>query len=321
MSTTPNEPEGHEPESEQPAPERPGAEPADERDAFRDLENKPYSDEVGDTAYAAVPPPLPPTGDAAQGPVQDASPGASEQPQTGFMAPGGEQAQQQHSPYQQQAPYQQQPPYQEQPYYQQAQQPPAGGQYAGAQPGQQGQGQYGSTQYGDPQYGGTQYGSAGPYQAAPPPPQYGQPYGYPGGGLPTGMPPLADWSQRATAFILDNGLAIVGGWIAGGNVSKATDVVFGILGFVGVVWAIINALRAGRYGQSYGKRVMGIRLARLSDGQPIGAGLGFLRLFLNWLLWVLCVVPGVLNLLWPLWDRKNQTWSDKLAKSVVVKTR
>jgi uncharacterized RDD family membrane protein YckC len=304
VSTTPNEPEGHEPESAQPAPERPGTEPADERDAFRDLENKPHSDEVGDTAYAAVPPPLPPTGDPAQGPVQDASPGTSELPQSGFTAPGGEQAQASHqqSPYQQQAPYQQAPPYQQQPYQQQ----PQYQQYpAGPSAGQQ----------------QTQYGSAGPYQAAPPPPQYGQPYGYPGGGLPTGMPPLADWSQRAAAFILDNGLAIVGGWVAGGNVNDATDVVFGILGFVGVVWAIVNAIRAGRHGQSYGKRVMGIRLARLADGQPIGGGLGFLRLFLNWLLWVLCVVPGVLNLLWPLWDRKNQTWSDKLAKSVVVKTR
>jgi uncharacterized RDD family membrane protein YckC len=216
-------------------------------------------------------------------PIQDAAPGASEQPRPGFTAPGGEQAQQQ-SPYQGQTAYQQ-------------------------------QGQYGAAQYGD-----VQYGSAGPYQAAPPPPQYGQPYGYPGE-LPQGMPQLADWSQRATAFLLDNGVAIVAGWIAGGNVNNATDVAFGLVGLAGVVWAIVNAVRAGREGQSYGKRVMGIRLARLSDGQPIGGGLGFLRLFLNWIFWVACIVPGVLNLLWPLWDGRNQTWCDKIAKSVVVKTR
>lgn len=183
-------------------------------------------------------------------------------------------------------------------------------------------------QYGQqPQYGtGTgQYpGQYGPYQAPPPPPQYGQygqPYGYPASDLPPGMPPLADWGQRATAFILDNGVAIAAGWIAGGTRSATLDVVFGLLGLAGLVWAILNAIRAGREGQSYGKRVMGIRLARLADGQPIGAGLGFLRLFVNWILWVACIVPGVLNLLAPLWDRKNQTWSDKLAKSVVVKTR
>jgi uncharacterized RDD family membrane protein YckC len=221
---------------------------------------------------------------------QDAVPGASEQPQPGFTAPGGEQQQ---SPYQQQ----QQPPYQQQPQYQQY----PGGQFAGEQQ--------------------VQFGAAGPYQAAPPPPGYGQPYGYPASDLPPGVPPLADWGQRATAFILDNGVAVVAGWIASSNINHTVDTTLGLVGLVGVVWAIINAVRAGRDGQSYGKRVMGIRLARLADGQPIGGGLGFLRLFLNWILWVACIVPGVLNLLWPLWDAKNQTWSDKIAKSVVVKTR
>ena len=206
----------------------------------------------------------------------------------GFAMPGGEQPQQ--SPYQQENPYQQQQPV---------------GQYAGQQQSQ------------------AQYGSPGPYHAAPPPPQYGQPYGYgyPASEMPPGMPPLADWSQRATAFVLDNGLAIVAGWIAGANINRTTDTALGLVGLVGVVWAIVNAVRAGREGQSYGKRAMGIRLARLVDGQPVGAGLGFLRLFLNWLFWVACVVPGVLNLLWPLWDSKHQTWCDKIAKSVVVKTR
>lgn len=284
MSTTPNQP--REPESE-PTPEQPGEEAAEPRDALRNLGDQPRTDEVGETAYSAVPPPL---------------------PQTEFAAPGGEQPPQQ-SPYQQQAPYQQQTQYQQPPPYQQAAQPPYGGeQYAGA----------GAQQT---QPGGTQYRSAGPYQTAPPPPGYGQPYGYPAGGLPTGMPPLADWGQRATAFVLDNGLAIAAGWIAGGARNNSVDVVFGLLGLAGAVWAIVNAVRAGREGQSYGKRVMGIRLARLSDGQPIGGGLGFLRLFLNWLFWVLCVVPGLLNLLWPLWDSKNQTWCDKIAKSVVVKVR
>jgi uncharacterized RDD family membrane protein YckC len=66
---------------------------------------------------------------------------------------------------------------------------------------------------------------------------------------------------------------------------------------------------------------MGIRLARFADGQPVGGGLGFLRLFLNWIFWLLCIIPGILNLLAPLWDGKNQTWSDKIAKSVVVKAR
>ncbi len=213
--------------------------------------------------------------------------------------------------------------------------PDGGGAASDAQPGEPQQSPYTGAQYGDAgQYNSYQYGGApGQYQAAPPPPPayaygqqpygqqpYGQqPYGYPAGALPAGMPPLARWWDRVVAFVLDNGLAVVCGWVTGATRSDTVDIVFGIIGLVGIVWAVYNAVQAGRTGQSYGKRMAGIRLARLVDGQPVGGGYGFLRLFLNWILWVACVLPGVLNLLWPLWDARNQTWSDKIAKSVVVK--
>lgn len=315
MSSTPDQPQ--QPERK---PEPSEQEATAARDALRDLPNQPRSDEVGATAYSAVPPPLPPIEDPAQGPVQDQIPGMAEQPQTGFAAPTAPEAAQQ-SPYQHQPPPQQasQEP-QDQPGY--GQQPYGQLQYGQPQYGQQ-QPSYGDTQYGGTQYGGTQYGSGtyGAYQAAPPPPVYQQGYGYPGSGLPVGMPPLADWGQRAGAFALDNGPTIVAGWIAGATRSVTLDVIFGVLSFLGLIWAIVNAVRAGRSGQSYGKRVLGIRLARLADGQPVGAGFGFLRLFLNWLFWIACLLPGVLNLLWPLWDGKRQTWSDKIARSVVVRTQ
>lgn len=312
MSTTPDRPQ--EPERK---PEPSEQEAAAARDALHDLPNQPQADEAGATAYSAVPPPLPPVEDPAQGPVQDQTVqnkigGMGERPQTGFAPPTAAQGPQQ-SPYQHE---QQQP----QPPYQEPQDQPGYGQQPYGQPqyGQQ-QPSYGGAQYGGTQYSGGPYG--GPYQAAPPPPPYQQGYGYPGAGLPVGMPPLADWGQRAGAFALDNGVAIVAGWIAGATRNDTLDVVFGIISFFGLVWAIVNAIRAGRSGQSYGKRVLGIRLARFSDGQPVGAGLGFLRLFLNWILWVACILPGVLNLLWPLWDAKRQTWSDKIARSVVVRTQ
>lgn len=328
MSTTPDQPQ--EPERK---PEPSEQEAAAARDALHDLPNQPQADEAGATAYSAVPPALPPIEDPAQGPVQDQTVqnkigGMGEQPQTGFAPPAAGQGPQQ-SPYQQpqQQAYQEpqdQPGYGQQPYGQPQYGQQQHGQQQHGQP-QYGQPQYGQQQYGQqPSYGGAQYGGAqygGPYQAAPPPPPYEQGYGYPGAGLPVGMPPLADWGQRVGAFALDNGPTIVSGWIAGAARDNAVDAVFGIIGFFGLLWAIINAIRAGRSGQSYGKRALGIRLARFSDGQPVGAGLGFLRLFLNWVLWVACILPGVLNLLWPLWDSKRQTWSDKIARSVVVRAR
>jgi hypothetical protein len=53
----------------------------------------------------------------------------------------------------------------------------------------------------------------------------------------------------------------------------------------------------------------------------VGPAYGLLRLFMNGVFWAICVIPGVLNYLWPLWDRKSQTWSDKIASSVVVQAR
>ena len=179
---------------------------------------------------------------------------------------------------------------------------------------------YGQPGYGQPPYGQQQYGQPHPDQ-----PQYGygygqgQPYGMPGTALPIGMPPFAGWWERVAAFLLDNGIAIVGWSVEGSDISSATNIAFYVIGVAGLIWAIYNAVLAGRTGQSFGKRTVGIRLARFVDGQPVGGGYGFLRLFLNWLFSVLCFVPGILNYLWPLWDAKHQTWSDKIAKSVVVK--
>jgi len=252
------------------------------------------------------------------------TPDQPQEPERGWEAPGGEQQ----APREAENPAEEEQQYGRQQYEQQAQQQAPYQQYPYPQGGLQGAPPYGQTgqagQYG--QYDSAQYGG---YQATPPPPppagyDYGygyggQPYGYPGGDLSPGMPPLADYGQRAGAFALDNGVAIVAGWITGATRSESVDLAFGLVGLAGIVWAVYNAVRAGRTGQSYGKRVMGIRLARLADGRPVGGGLGFFRLFFNWVLWLLCIVPGVLNLLAPLWDRRNQSWSDRIARSVVVK--
>ncbi|MGH3416541.1 MAG: RDD family protein [Actinocrinis sp.] len=276
MTETPNQPEDSRPQNaqgqvqpEQVQPDQ-GAKPEPPRDdaahdALRDLGDKPRTDELGATAYSAVPPPL--------ADIQDTQPGTARSP---FA-----------------------PQYGQEPYRQTG---------------------YGDTSYGGSQFGGAPYGGAMQYPAAPPPPPDQQYAGYdhPADGLPTGMPPLASWGQRAGAFILDNGVAIVAGWISGATRHGSVNVAFDVISLAGAIWAIMNAVRAGRTGQSYGKRAMGIRLLRFEDGQPIGGGRGFLRLFLNWLFWLLCLIPGVLNLMWPLWDGRKQTWSDKIAKSVVV---
>ncbi len=200
--------------------------------------------------------------------------------------------------------------------------------------GQQQQAGYGQAQ--QPSYAQQQqqpYGQQAPdgrqqpgYGYPPPPPPAGyaaqQPYG--ATGLPPGMPPFATWWQRVGAWLIDNLPALIGGWITDvayydwGNGPRVTG---WVISFVGLVWAVYNAYLAGKTGQSTGKRMAGIRLARYADGQVVGAAYGILRLFMNAVFWAICVIPGVLNYLWPLWDQKSQTWSDKIASSVVVQAR
>ena len=307
--TTPDSPSPQDPRAREPEQPRQPEHQIDPEEALRDLGQQPQVDEQGQpTAYTAVPPPL---GQPQQDPyVQQPSgydqPPVYGEPPTAQQIPQGAAAGQ---PYGQQA-------YGQPGYGQQAQQ---GQQQGYGQQSQQGQQQG----YGQQAQPGQQQG----YGYPPPPPEYGNaPYGAAGYGTgqPPGMPPYASWGQRAAAWLIDNVVAAIGISLAEaayydwGNGTRAIGWVVLVLG---VVWALYNAYLAGQTGQSTGKRTAGIRLARYADGQPIGAAFGLLRLFLNVVFWVICFIPGVLNYLWPLWDQKSQTWSDKIASSVVVRAR
>jgi uncharacterized RDD family membrane protein YckC len=296
----------------------------DPQEALKGLHEQPRVDEQGHpTAYTAVPPPL---GEQQQGaqPQQQQQQGAQPPPyangqagqygqqagQYGQQGPYGRQQQpvgqaaDAHSPFGaergRQASYGEQPPPQ-QPYGGgQGQQQPYGGQTPQDQP--------------PPGYG-----------YPPPPPGY-ETYGtspYGEGHVP-GMPPYASWGQRAGAWLIDNLVAAVG--ISLLDVSfydwgHGVRILSWVIAAVGVVWAVYNAYLAGQTGQSTGKRMLGIRLGRYVDGQVIGWPFGVLRLFMNAVFWAICFIPGLLNYLWPLWDQKSQTWSDKIASSVVVRAR
>jgi uncharacterized RDD family membrane protein YckC len=291
--TTPENPSSQDPHSQEQqqqsaAAAGQGEPPVAPEDALRELHQQPRVDEQGNpTAYTAVPPPL----------NQQQQPG---QPQQAWQPPN-EHGQQQPGHGQQPGYDQQQPSYAQQPGY-------------GQQP------EYGRPQPQDQPPPGYGY-------PPPPPPGYGPQYGgAPLGatGLPPGMPPFATWWQRVGAWLIDNGIALIGGWLTDaayydwGNGPRITGWVISV---VGLVWAVYNAYLAGKAGQSTGKRMAGIRLARYSDGQVVGPAYGILRLFMNAVFWAICVIPGILNYLWPLWDQKSQTWSDKIASSVVVQAR
>jgi uncharacterized RDD family membrane protein YckC len=166
-------------------------------------------------------------------------------------------------------------------------------------------------EYGAPQFGAPppQYGTPPPQYGTPPPPYQGQP-GY------APMPPLrndyANWGLRVGSALIDYGaLAILAAVFFFAHVF--------ILGFlidlVALGWGFYNAYQGGVTGQSYGKRMMGTRLLRESDGTFIGGGAGIGRVFVH----ILDGIPCYLGYLWPLWDSKRQTFADKIMGTIVSK--
>lgn len=99
-----------------------------------------------------------------------------------------------------------------------------------------------------------------------------------------------------------------------------------------IVWTIVGifvncalmARKGERNGMTLGKQVLKIRVYR-EDGQPVGFGLGVLRDFVvRFLLFGLVGffflgLPGLLDLLWPLWDERNQTLHDKIVSTYVIR--
>ena len=74
--------------------------------------------------------------------------------------------------------------------------------------------------------------------------------------------------------------------------------------------------QAGKTGQSWGKKVLGIRLVGEQTGQPIDAGMAFVRDLTHFIDGIICYI----GFLFPLWDAKKQTLADKIIKTLVVRS-
>jgi len=93
----------------------------------------------------------------------------------------------------------------------------------------------------------------------------------------------------------------------------AAGIVLGVIGLIVVAVLYIRAL--GRTGQTWGRKMAGVRVVGRETGQPLGTGKALVRTI------VAGIVSGncILGYLWMLWDKDKQTWHDKIVSSVVVK--
>jgi uncharacterized RDD family membrane protein YckC len=199
------------------------------------------------------------------------------------------------------------------------------------QGGDQGWGQQGGQPgYGQPQPGYGQQPGYGPQGGYGPQPGYGQPGGIPSygqfGGQQAGWSPnpmapggqqLAGWWSRVGAYLLD-GLFIAVIYIIFLVIAIAVRP-FIYLGYVVELgMGAWFGYQVGSSGASPGMRIVGLRCISADTGELIGGGRGVVRWVLHVVLGFLCGIGELVNVLFPLWDGRNQTLSDKAASSIVV---
>jgi uncharacterized RDD family membrane protein YckC len=92
-------------------------------------------------------------------------------------------------------------------------------------------------------------------------------------------------------------------------------------GVIGVVITLLyGAILCGSSrGQTVGMMAVGARAVNAETGQPIGFAMALWRAVFEYLMFLLFVVPWVLDMLWPAWDARKQTWHDKVSHTVVIK--
>jgi uncharacterized RDD family membrane protein YckC len=69
-------------------------------------------------------------------------------------------------------------------------------------------------------------------------------------------------------------------------------------------------------GQTPGFMATGLRVVSLAEGGPIG----YSRAAIRWLVGLVSGVVILLGYLWMIWDPEKQTWHDKAAGSIVIRT-
>jgi uncharacterized RDD family membrane protein YckC len=186
--------------------------------------------------------------------------------------------------------------------------------------------------------------TGGPWPA--PPPRYG--WSPPPGPAQGEMLRYAGWWRRVGASAVDGVFGVVllvpGAvyFVAGpselvnceglnileaspGMCDRPTEDTFGtsvLLWLLGLVAFLVyrSVLEGSPGGATLGKRVVGIRVADAVTGAPISRPRAAGRLLV---LPVIAVVGFCLliplDLLWPLWDRQNQTLHDKVTSTVVLR--
>lgn len=136
---------------------------------------------------------------------------------------------------------------------------------------------------------------------------------------------LATWGARAGAMVIDcvlvgvlSSLVVVGdhGVPDGGRLPSSVSWIS--TGLALVYFTVLNGTGSG---QTLGNRATGIAVRDLASGRTVGLGRSLLRFAVRAVLYLLLLVPGLVNDLSPLWDPARRSLADKAAGTLVVKVR
>ena len=137
----------------------------------------------------------------------------------------------------------------------------------------------------------------------------------------------ASWGRRFVAYLLDLLIIIVPlvvlivAVVAMDPSEDSAAWVVVLAAYIGTIvipFVYFTYFHGEARGQTPGKRLLGIRVISDDTGRSIGFGRAFGRYAIT-AVFGFFFIPVVLDYLWPLWDRKNQTLHDKVVGSVVVR--
>jgi uncharacterized RDD family membrane protein YckC len=122
--------------------------------------------------------------------------------------------------------------------------------------------------------------------------------------------PLASWGDRVVAYLIDIAPVII------------LNIIFLDRGGLGVLVNLATtayyfyiAYMLGERGSSPGKRITGLKVVKIADGQVLGGGMGIVRYLAHFIDAIICG----LGFLLPLVDAQRQTIADKILSTVVLR--
>lgn len=133
---------------------------------------------------------------------------------------------------------------------------------------------------------------------------------------PGGASNYAGWWRRAGASLIDGIILGVVSSLIALALGNSTVARYGVELVLGLIYAVVLI---GMQGKTVGNMALGTRVV-LADG---GTEIGYPKALVRWAVQAvlgITVIGGILDILWPLWDPRNQTLHDKAAATLVVKT-